>query len=164
MYKTPGGGERGGQRANPPHPPPPGYTRIAPCLTAPMPRFHHPLYSRASMLFLSNYSMDPPDFCGPGYGRTRRGREGGRGPSQWSVSPSTFYAVFCCPFFPIRDLWMWGMTPAERKEPCSPRKAPRKRVWELFPPRSGVHPPPLKIPSLNWAGGDRTHLRQQWWL
>lgn len=28
----------------------------------------------------------------------------------------SLYAVFCCPFFPIRDLWMWGMTPAERRD------------------------------------------------
>lgn len=24
------------------------------------------------------------------------------------------YTVFCWPFFPIRDLWMWGITPVEK--------------------------------------------------
>lgn len=24
------------------------------------------------------------------------------------------YAVFCWPFFPMRDLWMWGMTPESK--------------------------------------------------
>lgn len=34
----------------------------------------------------------------------------------WDSHHTTIYTVFCCPFFPISDLWMWGITPKRQKD------------------------------------------------
>lgn len=38
-----------------------------------------------------------------------------RSPSPEISGQHGIYAVFCWPFFPMRDLWMWGMTPAGKE-------------------------------------------------
>lgn len=73
------------------------------------------------------------------------------------------YAVFCWPFFPMRDLWMWGMTPGGMK-----KRGWEKHFWKSSWGKSRMHmalniPPPAIVALMRESNSSSPRMASCKW-